>query len=486
MKKLLLIILMLLAFVCRGEDLTLQQAINIARVRSVNATSALNELRSAYWDYRSYRAELLPEVTFKATLPAYRKQYSSYQQSDGSYSFVRNDVLELSGELSLSQRIWPTGGTVALSTSLDYLRQLSGAKGNNFMSIPVALTLNQPIFAANHIKWNRRIEPVRYAEAKARFITATEEVAMTAIQYYFNVLIAREELANARQNLENAEKLYEVAKAKRKMGQISENDLLQIELTLLQARSSVSTNESNLKSYQFQLSAFLGYEEGTELQLEDPTRLPDISVDYAYAEALAQANNPFANNLKRRQLEADYEVAKARGAMREVTIFGQIGYTGADNDINGAYNRLKANQVVEIGVSIPILDWGKRRGAVKSAESRRQLVESTLRKEAMDFNSNLYVLVERFNNQRELLRMADRSAEIAVKRYETNVETFMVGRISTLDLNDSQTAKDRARVQQLQELFSYWYYFYQLRSLTLYDFATGQAIDADIEAALNM
>ncbi|MDE6437503.1 MAG: TolC family protein, partial [Muribaculaceae bacterium] len=327
-------------------------------------------------------------------------------------------------------------------------------------------------------------EPVRYAEARARFISDTEEVAMEAISYFFNVIIARDELANSRQNLDNAVKLYEVAKAKRQMGQISENDLLQIELNRLQASSAVSANESTLKSYTFQLVSFLGLPEGSEVELVEPTHLPEISVDYLEAQALANDNNPFANNIKRRQLEADYEVAKAKGAMREVTLFGQIGYTGTDNNFDGAYRRLRDNQVVEIGVSVPLLDWGKRRGAVKSAESRRELVASTLRKEAMDFNSNLFVLVERFNNQSEQLRLADRAAEIATRRYETNVETFLIGRISTLDLNDSQTAKDNARTKQLQELFSYWYYFYQLRSITLYDFVTRQPIDKDIEAVL--
>ncbi|MDE6135246.1 MAG: TolC family protein, partial [Muribaculaceae bacterium] len=135
---------------------------------------------------------------------------------------------------------------------------------------------------------------------------------------------------------------------------------------------------------------------------------------------------------------------------------------------------------------VPLIDWGKRRAAVKVAESRRELIENTLRKEALDFNSNLFVLVERFNNQREQLRLADRATEIAQRRYLTNVETFMAGRISTLDLNDSQQSKDEARQRQLQELFSYWYYYYQLRSITLFDFARGTTIDSDVEAALKV
>ncbi len=85
----------------------------------------------------------------------------------------------------------------------------------------MALTLEQPIFAANTAKWNRRIEPVRYREAKARFMTASEQVALSTINYYFTLLLARENVASARQNLANAEKLYAVAQEKRSMGQIS-------------------------------------------------------------------------------------------------------------------------------------------------------------------------------------------------------------------------------------------------------------------------
>lgn len=461
--------------------ISLADAIARARSHSVDASAALNELRSAYWQYRTYRAELLPEISFNGTIPAYSKRYSSYQESDGSYRFVPNDNLQLSGELSLSQRIWFTGGTLSLRSSLDYMRQLSGDKYNNFMSIPVALTLQQPLFAANDIKWKRRIEPVRYAEARARFMSETEEVAMEAIRLFFNVLMAADKLACSRQNLDNARKLYEVAQAKRRMGQISENDLLQIELTLLQAQSDVSNDDSDLRSASFRLSSFLDFEEGTVIMPLEPGRLHDVSVGYAQALDRATENNPFMHNVQRRQLEADYKVAQAKGAMREVTLFAQVGYTGADRTFGRSYRDLRDNQVVEVGVSIPLVDWGKRRAAVKVAESERELAANTLRKETLDFNSNLFILVERFNNQAEQLRLADRASEIAGRRYDTNVETFMIGRISTLDLSDSQANKDSARSRQLEELFYYWYYFYQLRSITLWDFSRNAPIDADIE-----
>ena len=163
------------------RDITLPEAIALARAQSVDAAVALNELKTAYWEYRTFRANLLPEVNFTGTLPNYSKSYSSYQNSDGSYTFVRNNNLGLQGELSIDQNIWLTGGKLSLTSSLDYIRQLGSGGYHQFMSVPVSLELTQPIFGVNTIKWDRRIEPVRYAEAKAEFISATEEVTMTTI-----------------------------------------------------------------------------------------------------------------------------------------------------------------------------------------------------------------------------------------------------------------------------------------------------------------
>ena len=459
--------------------LSLPEAIARARTNSVDAEVALNQLKSSYWAYRSYRAELLPEVSFRGTVPAYRQQYSSYMNSDGSYSFVPNNYLQMQGELSLTQNIWLTGGKVSVNTSLDYYRQLGTGAYNRFMSIPVAVTLTQPIFGVNSVKWDRRIEPVRYEEAKARFLSATEEVATQAIQYYFSLIMARENHAIARQNLEQAERLYEVAKEKRDMGRISRNDLLQMELNLLNARTAMTDCESDLKSNVFQLCTFLDLNLDTQIEAEIPLDLPDVEIKYEEALEKALANNKFAKQMLRWQLEADYEVAKAKGAQREINLFAQIGYTGTEHDISGAYRGLKDNQIVEIGFELPLVDWGRRKGQVKVAESNRKLIESQVRQENMNFSRNLFILVEQYGNQLQQVKTAKRADEIAAQRYATNVETFLIGKISTLDLNDSRVKKDEARREYVNELYRYWLYYYQIRSITLWDYQRMAAIEFD-------
>lgn len=464
-----------------NRDITLSEAIALARIQSVDAAVALNELKTAYWEYRTFRANLLPEVSFTGTLPNYNKSYSSYQNSDGSYTFVRNSTLGLSGELSINQNIWFTGGTLSLTSSLDFVRQLGKGGQRQFMSIPVGLELTQPIFGVNTLKWNRRIEPVRYAEAKAAFITATEEVTMTTITYFFNLLLSKENLATARQNKENADRLYEVAKAKRKMGQISENDLLQLKLNALQGEADVTEAESNLNSNMFQLRSFLGVSEQENLNPVVPESVPNIRMNYQTVLGKALERNSFAQNIRRRQLEADYEVATAKGNLRSINLFASVGYSGQDDHFKSSYKDLLDNQIVQIGVTIPILDWGKRRGQVKVAQSNREVVRSQIRQEQMNFNQNIFLLVENFNNQAQQLNIAEEADRIAEKRYRTSVETFMIGKISTLDLNDAQNSKDEARQKHISELYYYWYYFYQLRSLTLWDFVNDTELEADFE-----
>ena len=298
--------------------LTLDECITMARCQSVDAAVALGELRSAYWQWRSYRADLLPEVSLQGTLPSYNKRYSSYQQSDGSMTFVHNDYLGLNGSLYVTQKLWPTGGTLSVESSLDYLHQSSnssptggGSEGaNQFMSLPIAITLSQPLFSVNHLKWNRRIEPLRYREAQARFLTETEQVAMQAISLFFNLLLAGEQVRIAEQNLQTAEKLYEVAQAKRRMGSISENDVLQMRLGMLNARSHLATSKSTCQARQFALRSFLDVESDIAPVVPDDVPAVYLSFDDVLSHALQ--NNAHATTMRRRQIEADYSVAAAR------------------------------------------------------------------------------------------------------------------------------------------------------------------------------
>ena len=117
-------------------QLTLEGAMDLACSQSVDAAVALNQLKSAYWQFRTYKAERLPELIFSGTLPTFNNNYNSYQNADGTYSYVRSNWLGLTGELSVTQNIPFTGGTVSLSTGLDMTRQLGANAYNERCAMP--------------------------------------------------------------------------------------------------------------------------------------------------------------------------------------------------------------------------------------------------------------------------------------------------------------------------------------------------------------
>ena len=146
------------------------------------------------------------------------------------------------------------------------------------------------------------------------------------------------------------------------------------------------------------------------------------------------------------------------------------GATGKDDFVA----KLKARNV---DVVFRYIDDGRIYGATFIDRNTMSVLNgSRLGKE---FSAN--ALNERFNNPQMQLDLAMRADTISQRRYDTNVETFLIGKISTLDLNDSQVKKDQARRDMVNELYLYWSYYFQLRSLTLWDYSRNRDIDADIE-----
>lgn len=467
--------------------ISLTDAINRSVSNSVDAVVARNQYKSSYWGYRTYKAELLPEVTLNSTLPYYSKSYNQFQNTDGTYTYVSNDYSRIDGGLAISQNIPLTGGILSVESSFERLQQYGEGGSTRYMGIPASITLEQPIFGFNRVKWLQRIEPVKYKEAQQKLIGDMEEVSNTAIQYYFNLLLGQINMEIAQQNLKNSEKLYTIAEAKRKIGQISENDLLQLKVSLLKAESYLTDAQASLNARMFQLRSFLNYGEDIILEPIIPeslaNQLPVLS--YAQVIALARENNSFTQNVQKRMLEANRDVSQAKADRWNAKLFVSFGMSGQEDTFSRAFNSnsWRSNQIVNVGIKIPILDWGKGKGKVKIAEAERDVENSRIEKEQMDFNQNVFLRVQNFNSQSKQLELAKETDKIAQQRYNTSIEAFVLGKIDVLNLNDSQSSKDEARRNYIEQMYQLWSYYYQIRSLTLYDFISNREISVDYESA---
>lgn len=465
--------------------ISLEESIQRSIRNSVDAVVARNQYKSSYWGYRTYKAELLPEVTLSTTLPYYSKSYNAFQREDGSYTYVSNDYSRIDAGVSISQNIPLTGATLSVESSFQRLQQYGDGGSTRYMGVPASITLDQPIFGFNRVKWLQRIEPVKYKEAKQKLVADMEVVANTCVGYYFDLLLGQINMEIAMQNLKNSEKLYAIAEAKRKIGQISENDLLQLKVSLLKSESYLTDAQASFDLRMFQLRSFLGYSEDVIIKPVIPEIMSDELPVLSYPQvlSLARENNAFTQTVQRRMLEASRDVSQAKADRWSATLFVSFGMSGQEDTFSRAFrsNNLRTDQVVNVGVKIPILDWGRGKGKVKIAEANREVELSKIEKEQIDFNQNIFLRVQNFNRQSKQLDLAQETDAIAQQRYNTSIEAFVLGKIDVLNLNDSQSSKDDARRNYIEQMYLLWSYYYQIRSLTLFDFVNNQEISVNYE-----
>ena len=457
--------------------ISLEEAIRLAQEQSLDAMVAKSQLRAAYWQYRNYKADLLPNVKLAGTLPSFNRTLSSYLKEDGTYKYVSSNSISEQLSLSVTQNIPLTGGQLSLQSQLERVDQLDGNKETEYMSVPFNVVFSQPLVTANPLKWSMKIEPEKYKQARQQFAVSMESVSVQAISYYFDLLLAMINVNIDKQNLKSSEKLVQIAQGKRERGLISDNDLLQLKLNYLNASSSLIQTEQAYEQKMFALRNYLGYNDRVVIVPEIPGECPEIEVTFKHVIELANRNNPFRYEVVCRLLEAQQQVAGAKaGRGVQADIYASIGFTGSDKNFKDTYNNLRNRESVSLGISIPLLNWGKGRGQVELARSREEIAKMQVEQDMQAFEQNVLTTVKQYQEQNrlnEIVRLAD---TVAQKRYKTAYETFVLGQISVLDLNTAQTEQDNARRTYISQLYSSWVYFYNLRKLTLYDFEKKEDI----------
>ncbi|MCD7973714.1 MAG: TolC family protein [Candidatus Azobacteroides sp.] len=458
--------------------LTLQDAFKLAENQSLDALVAKNTILSAYWAYRNYRAELLPNVTLEGTLPALNRSLSAYLKEDGTYGFIKNNYVTGDLTLSVTQNIPFTGGYFSVQSQLQRIDQLGENHTTGYLSVPFSFTYNQPLFTPRLLHWAMRIEPERYKEARQQYLVDMEGVYMNTIHYYFDLLLAKVNLDIAEINRTNAHTLYDIAKGKRSIGLISENDLLQLELNKINAEAEIISVKQNYDNKLLTLCNFLRLENEEEIVPVLPEVLDNREISLSEVKGLAYHNNPLNHTIARRLLEARMRIdeAKANRGLK-ADIYVSVGYTGSDLTLPDSYRNLQDRQIVSLGVKVPILDWGKGKGKVKLAESEQKVVESQLEQARLNFDQNLVLSVYQFQDQTQLVHLAQQADSIARLRYDTSFQTFLMGTINVLDINSAQVERDNARRKLIHELYLSWLCYYNLRQLTLYDFENRKEIE---------
>lgn len=465
------------------QYMTLEQVISRSCEHSIDGMMARHSFFESYWEFRSYKAKLLPSLSLSGSIPSFDRSISNLQDPNtGEFKYFQNYTMRNDLGLSLTQNLGFSGGKISLFTGLERLDQFSPSRVLNYNSVPVSLILEQPIGQFNPLRWEKRIEPIKYEQAKFIYLESMAKVVNQAVDYFFNQLIEQQNLAISLKNYSNTDTLYKISKERFKIGAISKSDLMQLELRLLNEAIAINENRLNHDIAVANLKSFLRYNPDDLIELIVPSLLPGVEIDLQTAYRLAMENTSANYRRQIMQLEVERDLAQTKAARNpQATVSMQFGLNQVGNNFASAYKNPLDQEVIKLGISVPIFDGGVNKGRVRMALSKQDVTEAQIIKDLIDQKQDIYLKVMQFNNQSVQCRISYNADSIAQLRYDLSMAQFAQGTLSVMELNNAQTERNQAHSRLITELYNFWNYYYTIQRQTLFDFKDDRNISTDFD-----
>ncbi len=469
-----------------AQNVTLENVIKIAQENSLDAQIARFSFMSSYWQYRSFKAQLLPSVNLNGNLGNFNHSVVETRDYEtGKVNQVNNNTMTNYLTLSLDQQLAATGGTISLQSYLYRLDQFT-YNVKTYNSQPFKISYTQSLRSFNSLKWEKKTAPVEYQIAERKYISALEDVKLNATALFFNVLAAQSEYKQSLATVADREKLYEISKSRLKLTTTTKGDVLQMELSLLNANMAVKKNKIALDEAMYALFSYLHISDYSQAELVPPFQVPDLLINTDDVLQKAVTNSSHSLEQKLQLLVAKKALAQAKSSKGiQMTLSSELGFTKTGQTFDAAYKNLMDNEIIGLTVSLPIFDWGVSKGKVKMAQAQLDIIKTQIEQNHLDYLQELRKKVTQFNIQPMQCRDALRAQEIAEERYEITRKRFETGAISVTDLNTAQQEMEYAKAQYINQLQSFWNDYYSLQKSTLYDWQNHRDLTVDFDKVIN-
>ena len=458
--------------------LNLKRTIELANDSSLSAFRYQNMYLSGYWEYRTYKANRLPSLTLNL-MPAqyYRYITQRYDSNTDTDVYREQQMFSAGGGLSIKQNFDLLGGTFYIDSDLEYMRNFGETKSTQFSSVPFRIGYSQSLLGYNPFRWDRKIEPLKFEKVKKEFIYNTEVVSEEAVTYFFNLAMAQADYQLAKENVASTDTLYSIGLQRHKIAAISRADLLTLQLDKVNARNTLENAQIALKRAMFALASFLNMDKNTQIELDMPGRPQAMEIPVDEALAKAKANNPEFLQQQQNVLEAERDVNRTRIESRfNASLNASVGFNQVADNFKDAYRKPLQQDLVSISVSIPLIDWGVRKGKYNMAKNNLNVVTIAARQEELKLEEEVTMTVSDFNIQQRLIMSAEEALDLAVMAYEQTRQRFIIGKADVNSLTLSLNRQQEAQKNYISALQNYWLNYYKIRKLTLHDFESGVSL----------
>lgn len=469
------------------QQISLNEILKIASEQSLDMFRAKHNYGTNYWQFKSYESSILPKIDFSlAPLTYNRALVERYDSEENIDVYREQQTVNSYANLYLSQNIRVTGGTVYLNSSFNRLMNFGETDVLNFNVTPIQIGFSQPILAYNEFKWEHKTAPIRFEKAKKEYIQELQILKSKAVNLFFNWALATNRVSIAKENVESAEKMFKIGARRYKIGSLEKDDILNLELEVFNSKTNLTKVEKGYEKAAVDIMIFLRKDTWHYEEPALPELILNLKIDVEKAHKFAKTNNPNLLNLRLLEVEGERDLDRAIKENRfDLSLMASYGLNQQSETLDDAYKDFLDQEMIAIQFNIPLLDWGERRGNIKMAKSKREVLNIEIEQESEKLRQEISLKVIDFNLQEQLVLGDLKSKEISRESYEVTQKRFLSGRVDLLKLTSARKVWQNASESYIQSLFNYWKFYYEVQQLTLYDFMKNQTLDENFDKIIN-
>lgn len=330
-----------------------------------------------------------------------------------------------------------------------------GKDGSN--TVNAALSVNLPLFApAVYKAMSMTKADIELAVEKSR--ASRLSLVNQVTKAFYQLMLAQDSYEVLRGSYKLAEEKFDIVNAKFRQGAVSEFDKISAEVQMRSIKPNVIAADNAVTLAKLQLKVLMGITADVDIKIDDSLANYESML---FANQLSAMETGLENNTSLKQFDLNKKLLQRNiqslktNFMPSVSVSFSYKYQSLYNsNINFFdYNWTNSSSLM-FNVSIPLYkasNFTKLKSAriqMRQLDWNRVDTERKLNMQATGYRNSMAASSEQVMSNKENVRQAEKTVEIAGKRYE-------VGKGTVIELNSSQVSLTQAQLTYNQSIFDY-------------------------------
>ncbi len=467
-----LFVLLISGISCKAQ--TLQEMINMAQTKSLDAAYVFHKQKKAEWVYKYYKAEQLPVLTLTTTPFQYNSDVvERYSYDEDRTVYRAQQYLYSSANLMMKQNVDFLGGYFYIESNLLHNKSLQNSI-DQYTSVPFRFGYNQNLLGYNPYKWTKRIEHINYSISKKEQSAEKEQIAIETITRFFQIISLSEQLKLARTKYAACDSLYRVGVYKKSLGKISANDLYELKIEMIHAQIEIFETEASVIAENKSLANYLQLEDTTSFHFIVPTHVPEIEVPLDVAIEQALINSVSLDEYQKAKLLKKQTMAQMKAQkFGNASVSINVGWHQVSEKFQDVYNNLLNEQSIAINLTFPLADFGRKKAQLAQMRESVALDEINEQKTINSIIDEIQKRISYMPIYYLKIGSANETMILTGMMYDEALKSYTLGRSTFANVSNAIVRQKTALVDYYYAIRDYWINYYEIRRLTCFDFENG-------------